>query len=235
MKVSSLTLLWTDGTCSAVNKPAGLPVFAPHEMRDGDCVLNRWRKQRPEADHIAWPDGFAGGIVHRLDNATSGQLLIAHDLASLKALRALFAARVLAKSYRFVSTKDVSWDSHGVDTPLAHDRRRRSRMVVQRGRNTPHRGKWLTAHTRFARVGPLDGGGTLWVAEMNSGVMHQIRVHAASVGIALAGDRHYGGGPAMTCARPPNVPFLLHHVGLVGPDLRPGIASLPGWWPSEVG
>ena len=63
---------------------------------------------------------------------------------------------------------------------------------------------------------------------MQTGVMHQIRAHAGFAGLALAGDRLYGGG------QPPAdfpVPFALHHVGLVGPGLAPPPVDPPRWWP----
>ena len=68
---------------------------------------------------------------------------------------------------------------------------------------------------------------------MRSGVMHQVRLHAASVGLALAGDRLYGGGD-WTCPRPEGALFALHHLGLVGPGLDPGTVPLPQWWPAAL-
>ena len=100
-------------------------------------------------------------------------------------------------------------------------------MVVQRGRKTPHRGKWLAASTTFRRLGQTCDGGHVWEAQMRTGVMHQIRVHAAFVGLALRGDPRYGGGAAFS----EDVPFLLHHMGLSGPGLSPPEAPLPAYWP----
>ena len=55
---------------------------------------------------------------------------------------------------------------------------------------------------------------------MRTGVMHQIRVHAAFLGLALAGDRLYGGGPGG---------FRLHHVGLSGGRWSTSSVPLPAW------
>ena len=107
-------------------------------------------------------------------------------------------------------------------------------MDVRRGQDTPHRGRWLPASTALRRVG-AGGGLGLWEAVITTGVMHQIRVHAAFVGLALAGDRLYGGGAPLDAAvvpgLPDGVPFLLHHVGLQGEDLAPPPCALPGFWP----
>jgi len=153
---------------------------------------------------------------------------------ALAALRARFATRRLRKEYCFLTRKQVPWDQHVIDRPVAHDRRRKGRVVVQRGRNTPHRGRWRDAETELTRLGPVDGGLWMWRAVMSTGVMHQIRVHAAFAGLALAGDRIYGGGE-WQADRPERVAFALHHCGLSGPDLHPTPVVPPGWWPDRIG
>ena len=136
-------------------------------------------------------------------------------------MRRWFAEGALRKTYRFEARRDVPWDEHVVDVAIAHDKRRRSRMVVRRGANTPHRGRWYDAHTELRRV-----HGLLWQATITTGVMHQIRVHAAFVGLALRGDQLYGGGPPIEA----DVPFHLHHVGLVGPEgARTDAVPAPAW------
>jgi 23S rRNA-/tRNA-specific pseudouridylate synthase len=104
-------------------------------------------------------------------------------------------------------------------------------MVVQRGQQTPHRGRWLPAETHFRWLGQAGDFGC-WEARMRTGVMHQIRVHAGFAGLALAGDRRYGGGPEVDSF---SAHFALHHVGLRGPGLRPPPVPLPGWWPPLSG
>ncbi len=202
---------------STIEKPAGIPVFPPHDDPRGDCVLVRLLAREPWRAALPWPDGFAGGIAHRLDTSTSGALLVADDVDDLARIRAAFRDRVLVKTYRLLAARDVPWDENVCEAAIAHDPRHKGRMVVQRGRATPHRGAWQPAETRFTRV-----AGALWQAEMRSGAMHQIRVHAAFVGIPLRGDRRYGGGPTPPDA-PEGVTFFLHHVGLRGE----GIATLP--------
>ncbi|MCB9663118.1 MAG: RNA pseudouridine synthase [Alphaproteobacteria bacterium] len=208
---------------STWNKPAGLPVFPPHADPRGPCVLGTLHAAQPWRREIAWPEGFEGGIAHRLDTSTSGALLLADDVDELQAIREAFATGALTKRYRLRAARDVPWDEHACDAPLAHDRRHRGRMVVQRGRSTPHRGRWYEAHTRFRRV-----HGDLWEAEITTGVMHQIRVHAAYVGLPLRGDRRYGGGAPAPDA-PPGVDFQLHHVGLEGAGLRTDPVPAPAW------
>ena len=220
--------VWEQDGVIALSKPPGLPVFPPHGLPTGDCLLARWRAEGSGPSEADWPEGFAGGIAHRLDTPTSGQVLAGRTPADLASLRAAFAATDLRKRYRLVTARDVPWDTHELRTRIAHDKRHKSRMVVERGRATAHRGRWYPAHTCFVRLGPVEGG-WLWEAVITTGVMHQIRVHAASVGIPLRGDGRYGGGAA---AATPEATFLLHHLGLTGPGLAPPEIPVPDFWPA---
>lgn len=178
-----------------------------------------WRRE------IDWPTGFEGGIAHRLDTWTSGALLVADSLDELAEIRALFTERAFVKTYRFRSIRDATWREERCTRALAHHQKNKRKMVAQRGPLSAKRGEWFPAETRFRRLGPC-----LFEARMRTGVMHQIRVHAAELGIPIEGDRLYGGGrPAAiapeAAAAPANdspthapIPesagFLLHHVGL---------------------
>lgn len=202
-------------------KPAGLPVFPPHADASAPSLL-AWFIAAFPAQNQPFPAGFEGGIANRLDNPTSGVVLAARDESALRAARAAFAAGALRKTYRFYTRRAVPWREHHVFTPIAHHPDRKDRMVVRRGESTPHRGKWYPADTFFRHL-----EGPFWEAVITTGVTHQIRVHAASVGLALAGDRLYGGGEALPGAP---VPFALHHVGFDGlSPLAPRCAP-PDWW-----
>lgn len=210
-------------TTLLVNKPAGIPVF-PKKDSVEDSVLLRLFKFEPYRSQVVWPQGFEGGIVHRLDTPTSGGLLVAKNPQQVWKLRESFSQKRLEKRYLFLSAKEPKWDRHYCDAPLAHDKKKKGNMIPKRGNNTPHRGKWYNAKTTFRHLG-RDEGVSLWEAVMFSGVMHQIRVHAAFLGIALLGDRRYGGGE-----KPEYFPssFALHHQQISDwPKIVP-----PSWWPS---
>ncbi len=203
-------------------KPAGIPVFPPHADPDGDCVLARWCAVDPRRAE-GWPEGFAGGIAHRLDTATSGLLVAARTVADLRVLRNQFTERALRKHYLFRSAApapDVPWP-HVVETELAHHPNRRDRMVWRRGPRTAHRGKWYPAWSRFQPAAdPVARaeGRDLWHCEIRTGVMHQVRVHAASIGLPLTGDPLYGGDPGR---------YMLHAWRIDGPGWRSPEAPLP--------
>ena len=220
-----LRLHWEGERCFALAKPGGIPVFPPHADPAGDCVLSCLLDLCPEQAGHDWPFAFAGGIAHRLDIGTSGQLLVARTPEDLTWLRDLFQRGWLEKTYELVSLGEVPWAENRIERKIGHDPRRKGKMVVQRGATTPHRGRWLEAETRFERLGPHR-----WRAVMRSGVMHQIRVHAAFVGIPLAGDHRYGGG-ACPWPRPDGVGLLLHHLGVSAQGFEPTPLPPPAWWP----
>jgi RluA family pseudouridine synthase len=109
-------------------------------------------------------------LVHRLDTPTSGVVVFARSQAAAAELSALFAQGAIRKTYVAV-----------IEGVLAAE------QVV----DTAVQGK--DAKTTFRPLGN-DGVSTLVEAIIETGRTHQIRVHAASIGHPVAGDRRYGSG-----------------------------------------
>lgn len=204
-----------------------MPVFPLHEPGEqpAPSVLDWWRTN-PAFPLGEFPPGFEGGIAHRLDTATSGLLLVAATPGELAAVRALFATRALRKFYVFRSPR--GGEAATIEVPIGHHPKSRRRMVVADPPHRAVRGRWYDAWTRLT---PLheERGGWLWQAEIRTGVMHQVRVHARHAGAPLTGDPLYGeratpGEPSTAAA----AEFVLHHAQVVFPDgERSPLAPLP--------
>ena len=84
----------------------------------------------------------------------------------------------------------------------------------------------MSAVTTFQHIKSKDGM-HLWQATMKTGVMHQIRLHAAIAGLALVGDSLYGGGET-----PSYFPsdFALHHCGIESTRWNVPVMPIPNWW-----
>ena len=218
-----LEILQENTDALAVFKPSGLPVFPLRSNLKEDTVLNRLYELRPVVQAISWPSGFEGGIAHRLDIPTSGLLVVAKSVSGLHSIRENFTKKRWEKEYFFLTLKSPPWTEHVIATPLGHDPKKRKRMIPRRGKNTKVRGKWYNAQTKFVHLCRRDGI-SLWRAKMKTGVMHQIRVHAAFAGIALLGDSLYGGGKPLSTF--PSS-FALHHFKMGEWERAP----LPLWWP----
>ena len=190
-------MITDDGPRVWLWKPPGLPVFPPHADPAGDCVLARYLAERPS--DVVWPAGFEGGVAHRLDNLTHGWVLAGRDLEALAALRREW--RHIRKFYLFRSEGALRSDE--IDLPIGHHPRRKDRMVVRDGPRARCRGRWLEAWTAFRALEP-----GWFEAEIRSGVMHQVRVHAAAAGVPLVGDPIYGDARGE---------FFLRHARVEGP------------------
>ena len=119
------------------------------------------------------------GLVHRLDTFTSGVLIAARNERVWTAMRALFSAKAVEKTYIALVAGQVT--SGSCDGPLS--RRGSHVCVTQTG--LPARTEWQ----------PLErlGGFTLLRCATHHGRRHQVRVHLAHVGHPIAGDAKYGG------------------------------------------
>lgn len=201
MPNDDVAVLHIDDALLVVHKPAGL-LSVPGRGEDRqDCVLSRVRPHHPEAL-----------IVHRLDQATSGLLVLARDAASHRQLSIDFAARRVQKRYQAIVAGVVGPDQGSVDLPLSCDWPNRPRQQVD-----PERGKPSLTHWQRA-AGPSLPGCTRLLLEPVTGRSHQLRVHLAALGHAIVGDTLYAPAPWDTYS--PRL--LLHAQWLQLPHPRDG-------------
>jgi 23S rRNA pseudouridine1911/1915/1917 synthase len=204
----AIPILFEDAVLIAVDKPAGMPSQALR-ARETRTVANFLLAYDPAMAAVGASDREAG-IVHRLDTDTSGVLLAARTAEAYRSLRQQFSRHEVIKEY--LALVEGAVPAPGVvRTPIRHDPRH------------PHRMKTLTTsgQDRHARIAvtyfrPLERlrSATLLLVEIPTGVMHQIRVHLASVGHPVIGDRLYGRQEAHATRQ------LLHasRLSLVHPD-----------------
>jgi 23S rRNA pseudouridine1911/1915/1917 synthase len=172
----------------ALNKPAGVPV---HPLEEGETgtVLNALIARHPEI-HGVGEGGLRSGVVHRLDVATSGALLVATRQDVWERLRQAFRSHQVEKLYRAIVIGRLE-QAGSASLPLAMARHRPARVRVL--------GEEEARRTRGAQRGqlawcPLEVGeqATLVEVRLATGFLHQIRVSLAHLGFPVAGDRSYG-------------------------------------------
>jgi 23S rRNA pseudouridine1911/1915/1917 synthase len=194
-----IEVLFHDPAMLVVNKPAPM---ACHPLRPGErgTVMNGVVAAFPEAA-AAGDNPREGGLVHRLDNGTSGALLVALAPGAFMALREAIRAGRIRRDYHALVAGDLK-ESLQIDKSLAHDPRNPRRMTVA----PPSAAGARDAATAVEPIQRF-GGFTLVTARPRTGMRHQIRVHLAEAGHPIAGDALYGGPPldALTQGR-----FWLH-------------------------
>jgi 23S rRNA pseudouridine1911/1915/1917 synthase len=186
---SGVEILFSDEELLAVNKPAGMPVH-PSPGHPNATLANVLIAQFPELGAMAEPDGLLRpGIVHRLDQETSGAMVVARTPFARMALSQQFKDRSVSKVYLAIARGIVIRERFIVDWPLGRHPTERKRMSIRSHKPRAAHTEFLVLH-RFA----LDSNpATLLKARPLSGRTHQIRVHLAASGHPCLGDKLYGG------------------------------------------
>jgi len=180
-----LVILYEDADLVVVDKPAGLPVHPGAGTPAGAPTLAGALVHRYGSLSAAG-GAERPGIVHRLDKATSGAIVVARSDAAHRALAAQFAARTVEKSYLALVHGAMKEAAGSIRLAVARDLRRRTRMTTRR-----RPGEGRASHTDWRALAVL-GPFTLIEATLRTGRTHQIRVHFSALGHPVAGDALYG-------------------------------------------
>jgi 23S rRNA pseudouridine1911/1915/1917 synthase len=174
-----LPLLFQDPFLAVINKPSGLLVHRiPHSEQPTLVEALLYHLDSLSDLHPERP-----GLVHRLDQETSGVLLIAKTNAVHTELARQFEQREVAKQYLAVVRGRIPQDTLELDAPIdRHPKNPTKRCVLPGGKN---------AYTSF-RVLKRYPKHTLLHAFPKTGRTHQIRVHLHHLGFPILGDKVYG-------------------------------------------
>jgi 23S rRNA pseudouridine1911/1915/1917 synthase len=177
-----IDVVYEDDDLLIVNKPSGLVVHPAPGHWQGTLV----NALLARGDHYGGIAGVARpGIVHRLDRDTSGLLIVARNDAAQAGVMAQLKARRVRKTYLALVQGSVGASVGRIEAPIGRDPKDRKRMaVVADGR------KAVTGY----RVRERFRDWTLLELDLVTGRTHQIRVHLAALGHAVAGDPVYGTG-----------------------------------------
>lgn len=184
----SPVLRFADDSLLALEKPAGM-LSVPGRGEDKQDCLWTWATQE-------FPDAL---IVHRLDMATSGIILLARGKVMQSALSRLFAERRVEKQYEAVVAGCLKEAEGRVALPLVCDWPNRPRQMVSFEHGKP-------ALTEFRRLNFEGADRTRVLLLPHTGRSHQLRVHMQAIGHPILGDEFYA-APADRDASPR---LLLH-------------------------
>lgn len=172
---TELTVLYADEALLVLNKPSGLLSVPGRGEDKQDCLSARAQSLYPDAL-----------IVHRLDMATSGLMVLARGISAQRSLNAAFAERRVNKRYVAVvdGTLTPPSDTWGlINLPILVDWPNRPRRMIDHEQGKPSTTRWrvLSHNTATTRV----------ELEPITGRSHQLRVHLLALGHPILGDALY--------------------------------------------
>ena len=197
--LGDVQLVHADDALLVLDKPAELLSVPGRGPERADCLASR-------VQHV-WPDAL---VVHRLDMATSGLMVMARNLDAQRTLSLAFARRLTHKRYQAVVWGNPVADAHTpptdaegwhtIDLPLIVDWPNRPRSKVCHTTGKPSVTRWKVLGT-----GPVEGS-TRLLLEPVTGRSHQLRVHLLALGHPILGDNLYAHPEALSAS-----PRLLLH------------------------
>jgi 23S rRNA pseudouridine1911/1915/1917 synthase len=170
-------IAWQDEHLLVVDKPAGLVVHPGHGHAQGTLV-------HALAGKIAGGDQERPGIVHRLDRETSGLMVVARSEGAHERLQELVRERALERTYLALVRGRPRSRTGRIEAPIGRDRGDATRVSLDT--DSPR-----AAVTHF-EVEQLWADYALLRVKLETGRMHQIRVHLAAIELPVVGDRTYG-------------------------------------------
>lgn len=175
-----LTVVHADESLLVFDKPAGLLAVPGRGPDKQDCLSTRAQTMYPDAL-----------IVHRLDMATSGLVVMARGIDAQRRLSLSFEKRRVHKRYLAVVAGDLAnpqpdngWNT--IDLPLIVDWLARPRSIVNHDIGKPSLTRW-----RIGQGGRPLPGTTQLELEPITGRSHQLRVHLQAIGHPIVGDPLY--------------------------------------------
>lgn len=199
-----LNIVYEDKWLVVVDKPAGMVVHPGAGIRRGtlaNALLYHFRELSQEGTDRP-------GIVHRLDKATSGLLVVAKNEQIHEELAGQFRRREVEKHYLALVYGHLEKKRGMIQVPLGRDAARRTRIST-RSR------KLREAITEYEVLRHLKYFSLLQIV-LHTGRTHQIRVHLQHLKHPIVGDETYGGEPRRFLRGLPAGPLLIKEVTGLG-------------------
>ncbi len=176
-----LPVIYEDENCIVIDKPEGILTHSKGEANNEPTVATFI------ANKLSGLSGNRGGIVHRLDRATSGVIICAKNEETLKFLQKQFSERKVTKKYIEITKSGISPKQAVIDIPI--------------GRSTSNPKLFeTTASGKPAQTeyNVLNENSEHCLVELKprTGRTHQLRVHLKYLGFPILGDDFYGGRPS---------------------------------------
>ena len=177
-----LDIVYEDADVLVINKPKGLVVH-PAAGHQDDTLVNGLLYAM--GDSLSGINGeLRPGIVHRIDKDTSGLLAVAKNDLAHTVLASQLKDHTMARTYQCIVCGGMKEDSGTVDAPIGRHPTDRKKMCInsRNGRSAVTHWEVIKRYRGYTHV----------QCKLETGRTHQIRVHMASIGHPILGDKVYG-------------------------------------------
>ncbi len=178
----NIPIIYENSDVLVINKPAGLLVHPTHK-KEKDTLIDFLINKYPEIKNVG-EDKLRPGIVHRLDENTSGLMTIAKNQKTFDWLKEQFQNRKVEKKYLALVVGKLK-DKKGIITKAIG--RSRKKGIKQTINPFVPRKEAITGYSVLKEYKDY----SLIEATPKTGRMHQLRIHFASIGHPVAGDKKY--------------------------------------------
>lgn len=183
-----LNIVYEDEDVAVLNKQAGVSVH-PSINEPSGTLVNALIAKYPELIGVG-EDQIRPGVVHRLDKDTSGLLVVAKNQKTFEFLKKEWQDGKVIKKYLALVCGHFKSESGKIESELVRSPKEfRKRIIVKPGKNALVGKLAITNYRVIKKYHDF----SLVEVSPKTGRMHQIRVHMASVGHPVAGDKIYGG------------------------------------------
>jgi 23S rRNA pseudouridine1911/1915/1917 synthase len=178
-----IEVLYDNGPCLVVNKPAGVLTQAPAGIDSMEVRVKAFYQAREAKEGNIYL-----GLPHRLDRPVTGAIVFARHVRAAQRLSAQFENRTVTKVYWAVVEGAIEADE-GTWTDHLHKRHGMPQSIVVPADDP--RGKLAVMH--WCALARIEQPVATWLeVQLETGRTHQIRVQSASRGHAIVGDAQYG-------------------------------------------
>jgi 23S rRNA pseudouridine1911/1915/1917 synthase len=177
-----IDILYEDDDVIIVNKPKGMVVHPAPGHPNGtlvNAIMFHCKDRLSTINGVIRP-----GIVHRIDQDTTGSLIICKNDNAHNHIAAQIKEHSVHRIYRGIVVGTVKEDEGCIDAPIGRSEKDRKKMAV----HAKHSKNAVTHYKVLRRY----KGYTYMEFKLETGRTHQIRVHMASIGHPLLGDQIYG-------------------------------------------
>ncbi|NUJ97692.1 RluA family pseudouridine synthase [Candidatus Gracilibacteria bacterium] len=181
-----LDIIYEDENIILINKDAGVNVH-PVPGEDGktgtlvNALLYHCKEKLPTINGTERP-----GIVHRLDKDTSGIIMIAKNDMMMKYLQEIIKKRKIQKYYLTIVKGKIKEKNFSIESYIGRHPTDKIKMTTKNPLNPK------LAYTSGELLTYIDDEFSLLKIKIETGRTHQIRVHLASIGFPIIGDKVYG-------------------------------------------